>query len=167
MQYFQIIGKCEETDESSYTIQSTGEVVTKVQLSLVVPGMRDRVRCEIPQAEAPKPDILERWELEEAWVVVGAEGMRALAFERQNVRAGEKPVGAMVVFQAGEVREASAEERKQLQAARKAQKVKAKQQRAARAAERQTQKAAQLMEQAAAQSSGSAGASGEAAQKSA
>jgi len=166
MQYFQIIGKCEETDESSYTIQSTGEVVTKVQLSLVVPGMRDRVRCEIPQAEAPKPDILERWELEEAWVVVGAEGMRALAFERQNVRAGEKPVGAMVVFQAGEVREATADERKALQAARKAQKVKAKQQRAARQAERQAQKAA---EQAAPSTAGSTSASGggEAAQKSA
>jgi hypothetical protein len=128
------------------------------------------VRCELPQAEAPKPDILERWELEEAWVVIGAEGMRALAFERQNVRAGEKPVGAMVVFQAGEVREATADERKALQAARKAQKVKAKQQRAARQAERQAQKAAQQTEQAT-QSAGSAGASAgagaEAAQKSA
>ena len=169
LSYFQVIAKVEEADDASYTrttAEGKEELVSKVQLSLVVPGMRDRVRCELPQAEAPKPDILERWELEEAWVVVGAEGMRALAFERQNVRAGEKPVGAMVVFQAGEVREASTEERKALQAARKAQKVKAKQQRAARAAERKAQKAAQLTEQAA-QAAGSAGAGGEAAQKSA
>src|SRR5215467_8907219 len=79
--YFQITGKCEEVNESTYTIQSTGEIVTKIQLSLVVPGMRERVLCELPAAEAPKTDVLDRWELEEMWVVVGAEGMRALAFE--------------------------------------------------------------------------------------
>jgi hypothetical protein len=151
MQYFQITAKVEEVDESSYTVQSTGEVVTKVQLSLVEPGMRERVRCEIPQAEAPKPDLLERWELEESWVVVGAEGMRALAFERSNVRAGEKAVGALVVFQASEVREASADERKALQQARKAQKVRAKQLRATRAAQRQ---AAKAVEQASGQGAG-------------
>ena len=48
MQYFQITAKCEEVDESSYTNQSTGEVVTKIQLSLVVPSMRERVLCELP-----------------------------------------------------------------------------------------------------------------------
>ena len=145
MTYFQITAKVEEADESSYTVQSTGEIVTKIQLSLVVPGMRDRVLCELPLDKAPKTDLLERWELEESWVVVSAEGMRALAFERSNTRAGEKPVGAMVVFQAVDVREASADERKQLQAARKAQKVAAKQRRAARAAE----KAARAQEQSA------------------
>jgi len=143
MNYFEITGKCEEADESSYTIQSTGEVVTKVRLSLVIPSMRDRVQCELPLEKAPKPDVLERWELEESWIVVSAESMRALAFERSNARAGEKPVGALVVFQAAEVREATAEERKQLQAARKAQKVAAKQRRAARAAEKQATKDAQ------------------------
>src|SRR5262249_25836249 len=130
----------EEADESSYTMQSTGEVVSKIRLSLVVPGMRDRVTCELPAAEAPKVDILERWEMEESWVVVGADGMRALAFERQNVRAGEKPVGALVVFQASEVREATADERKALQQARKAQKLAAKQRRAARAIEKRAAK---------------------------
>jgi hypothetical protein len=141
--YFQITAKVEEFDESSYTIQSTGEVITKIQLSLVVPSMRDRVRCELPLDVAPKTDQLEKWELEESWVVVSADGMRALAFQRSNVRAGEKPVGALVVFQASAVREATADERKQLQQARKAQKVAAKQRRAARQSERQTAQAGQ------------------------
>jgi hypothetical protein len=137
MQYFQITAKCEEVDESSYTNQSTGEVVTKIQLSLVVPSMRERVLCELPLDVAPKPELLERWELEESWLVVSADSMRALAFARSNVRAGEKAVGSMVIFQAAAVREASAEERKQLQEARKAQKAIAKQRRAQRQAEKQ------------------------------
>jgi hypothetical protein len=105
--------------------------------------MRERVLSELPLDKAPKPDLLERWELEESWVVVSAEGMRALAFERSNTRAGEKPVGALVIFQAVDVREASADERKQLQAARKAQKIAAKQRRAQRQAERQAAKASE------------------------
>ena len=48
MAHFEITAKVEEVNESSYTQQSTGEVVTKVQLSLVVPSMRDRVLCELP-----------------------------------------------------------------------------------------------------------------------
>lgn len=152
LSYFQIIGKTEEVNESSYTSQATGEVQNKVQFSLVVPGMRDRVLCEMPQAEAPKSDTLDKWELEESWVVVSAEGMRALAFERSNVRAGEKPVGSLVVFQASAIREASPDERRELQQARKAQKVKAKQARAARQAEKQAKKQAEKAEQAAKQS---------------
>jgi hypothetical protein len=142
MSYFEITAKCEEVNESSYTIQSTGEVVTKVQLSLVVPSMRDRVLCEIPVEHAPTPDQLSAWELEESWLVVSADGMRALAFERSNARAGEKSVGALVVFQASAVREATPDERKQLQEARKAQKLQAKQRRAQRQSEKQAEKAA-------------------------
>jgi hypothetical protein len=37
MSYFEITAKVEEVNESSYTLKSTGEVITKVQLSLVVP----------------------------------------------------------------------------------------------------------------------------------
>ncbi len=152
LSYFQIIGKVEEVNESSYTSQATGEVQNKVQFSLVVPAMRDRVLCEMPQAEAPKPDTLDKWELEESWVVISAEGMRALAFERSNVRAGEKAVGSLVVFQASAIREASPEERRELQQARKAQKVKAKQARAARQAEKQAKKEAEKADTAARQS---------------
>ncbi len=140
MNYFQITAKVEEVNESSYTVQSTGEIVTKVQLSLVVPSMHDRILCELPLDKSPKADILDQWELDESWVVVSAEGMRALAFERSNARAGEKPVGALVVFQGVEAREATADERKELQQARKAQKVQAKQRRAARQAEKKTPK---------------------------
>src|SRR5690348_4010188 len=104
MNYFEITAKCEEVNESSYTIQSTGEVVTKIQLSLVVPSMRDRVLCEIPLEKAPTTDQLSTWELDESWLVVSAEGMRALAVERSSARAGETPVGALVVFQAVAVR---------------------------------------------------------------
>ncbi len=152
MSYFQIVAKVEEVNESSYTSQATGEVQNKVQFSLVVPGMRDRVLCEMPQADAPKPDTLDKWELEESWIVVSAEGMRALAFERSNVRAGEKSVGSLVVFQAAAIREANSDERRELQQARKAQKVKAKQARAARQAEKQAKKEAEKAEQAAKQS---------------
>jgi hypothetical protein len=137
--YFQIIGKCEETDDSSYTRTTADgkqEIVSKVQLSLVIPGMQDRVRVELPLDLAPSTDLLSQWELDESWLVVGATSMRALAFKRTNARPGEKEVGSLVVFAGATVREASAEERKQLQAARKAQKIQAKQRRAQRKAER-------------------------------
>ncbi len=137
MAYFQITAKVESVDESSYTRQGTGEVVSKIQLSLVVPTMRERVLCELPLEAAPKTDILDRWEMEESWVTVSADGIRAIGFARSNARAGEKAVGALVVFQASAVREASADERRELQQARKATKLQAKQRRAARQAERQ------------------------------
>jgi hypothetical protein len=142
--YFQILGKCEETDDSSYTRTRDGkeETVSKIQLSLVVPGMQDRVRVELPLELAPSTDLLAQWELEESWLLVSATSMRALSFRRTNPRPGEKELSAFVVFAATSVREASAEERKQLQAARKAQKVAAKQRRAARAAEKAAAKAA-------------------------
>jgi hypothetical protein len=125
MANFVITGKAEQTDESSYTVQSTGEVVTKIQLTLNVPGMNDRVLCEMPLDVSPKPDILEQWEMEETWLVVSANTMRALGFTRSNARPGEKAVGALVIFQATDVREA-----------RKVSKLQAKQRRAARKAER-------------------------------
>jgi hypothetical protein len=149
--YFQVTAKCEEVNESSYTRQladGSQELVEKVQFSLVVPGMRDRVLCEMPKLAAPKPDTLDKWELEEAWIVVSADGIRALGFARTNARAGEKAVGALVVFQANEVREASADERRALQQARKAQKVRAKQQRAQRQVERQAARAEELKQSA-------------------
>jgi len=140
MSYFEITAKVEEVNESSFTSQTTGEVVTKIQLSLVVPSMRERVLCELPLDAAPKTDLLDRWEMEESWVVVSADGMRALGFTRASVRAGEKAVGALVIFQGAAVREATPEERKRLQEARKAAKLQAKQRRAARQAEKQAEK---------------------------
>ncbi len=141
MAYFEITAKVEEVNESSYTQQSTGEIITKIQLSLVVPSMRERVLCELPLEAAPKTDLLDRWEMEESWAVVSADGMRALGFQRSTVRAGEKAVGALVIFQGAGVREATPEERKRLQEARKAAKLQAKQRRAARKEEKRTETA--------------------------
>ena len=143
MANFVITGKAEQTDESSYTVQSTGEVVTKIQLTLNVPGMTDRVLCEMPLDVAPKMEVLEKWELEETWLVVSANSMRALGFTRSNARPGEKAVGALVIFQATDVREATADERRALMEARKVSKLQAKQRRAARKAERDATKAAE------------------------
>ena|SRR5258708_6591230 len=88
MAYFEITAKLEEVNESNYTIQSTGEIITKVQLSLVIPSMRDRLTCELPLDKAPKSDVLDRWELEESWVVVSADGLlagaRVMPLERQG-----------------------------------------------------------------------------------
>ena len=66
LSYFQILGKCEETDDSSYTRLRDGkeETVSKIQLSLVVPGMQDRVRVELPQEVAPSTDVMSQWELD-------------------------------------------------------------------------------------------------------
>jgi hypothetical protein len=145
MSYMTLVTKVEEVSEQSFDRQKddgTSETITKVQFSLVVPGMQDRLLAEMPLDQAPKPDILERWELDEAWVVVGADRLRAIGFKRPNARPGEKEAGALVVFQASEIREATAEERKQLQAARKAAKLQAKERRAKRAAEKQAEKQA-------------------------
>jgi hypothetical protein len=143
MANFVITGKAEQVDESSYTVQSTGEVVTKMQLTLNVPGMTDRVLCEMPLDVSPKSDTLEQWEMDETWVVVSANSMRALGFTRANARPGEKAVGALVIFQATEVREATADERRNLMEARKVSKLQAKQRRAARKAERDAAKTQQ------------------------
>jgi hypothetical protein len=141
MANFVITGKAEQVDESSYTVQSTGEVVTRMQLTLNVPGMTDRVLCEMPLDVSPKSDSLEQWEMDETWVVVSANTMRALGFTRSNARPGEKTVGALVIFQATEVREASEDERRALMEARKASKLQARQRRAQRKAEREATKA--------------------------
>jgi len=141
MANFVITGKAEQVDESSYSIQSTGEVVTKMQLTLNVPGMTDRVLCEMPLDVSPKSDTLEQWEMDETWVVVSANTMRALGFTRSNARPGEKAVGALVIFQATEVREASEDERRALMEARKRAKAIAKQRRVERKAEREAAKA--------------------------
>lgn len=144
MAYFTLMAKVEEVDEQEFERTRDGKIETmhKVQFSLVVPGMRDRILCEMPQEAAPKPDTLEKWEMEEAWVAASANSMRALGFERKNARPGEAKAGALVVFQLSEIREASAEERKQLQQQRKADKLRVKAERARRAEEKKAQQAA-------------------------
>ena len=146
LSYFTLIGKCEEAEDTSYerkTDDGKTERVGKFQLSLVEPGMQDRVRVEFAEEVAPSTDLMSQWELEESWLVVSASAMRTITFKRPNARAGESEVGGFVVFVGSAVREATQDERKQLQAARKAQKTKAKERRAARAAEKAAKKAAE------------------------
>jgi hypothetical protein len=127
-------------------------VLHKTRLHLELPGMQDRVNCEVGPELLPDIATQEQWEMDEAWLVVEAATMRAIGFTRPNVRAGEKPNGALVIFQATEVRPASAEERKRLQAQRKAQKLESKQRRAERQAEKQAAREAARAEAAAQQS---------------
>src|SRR5262245_3876982 len=134
MSFVSLTGKVEAYEESTYTLQSTGEQRSKIQLTLSVPTMRDRVLCEFSIDDAPKLELLDRWELDESWVIVSANSFRAMGFNRKNPRANEKAIGAMVVFQATDVHEASPEERQQLQEARKAARLAARQRRATRSA---------------------------------
>jgi hypothetical protein len=146
LSYFTLIGKCEEAEDTSYerkTDDGKTELIQKVQLSLVIPGMQDRVRVELPQEVAPSTDVMSQWELEESWLVVNASAMRTITFKRPNARVGEAEIGGFVVYVGTNAREATQDERKQLQAARKAQKTQAKQRRAQRAAEKAAKKVAE------------------------
>ena len=134
--YITILAKVEEVNDAGYTNQTTGEVVERVSFTLVVPSMKDRVQVEMPRAAAPTQDTLDTWELEEQWISVGCDGLRAIGFQRANPRPGEKAVGTMVIFSGVEAREATAQERAALQQARKEVKSKAKARRAERAAAR-------------------------------
>jgi hypothetical protein len=135
MAYLQINGKVESVDESTYLLPSTGEQRSRLQVTLSLPSMRDRVQCEFSLEEAPSMELLEKWELEESWVIVSANSYRGIGFTRKNPRPNEKGVGALVIFQATEAHEASPEERKALQEARKASRLQAKQHRAQRQAQ--------------------------------
>jgi hypothetical protein len=149
--YISILAKVEEVNDGSYprpvknpdgtpVLNPDGtakeELVAAIELSLVIPTMRDRIRVKLSPEVSPKQDILDRWELEETWVMVSSDSLRANAFT------GAKGPTALVTFNAVEVREATQEERAKLQQARKAVKQKNKQARAQRKAERDAQKKA-------------------------
>ncbi len=140
--YVQLMGKCAEVDTDEYQTRD-GQTQRKVQVKLALPSMRDLLLCEMPETDAPPPQKLEQWEMDETWIVIQADALRQLGFERKQARAGESAVGAMVIFQAVEIREATPEERKSLNEHRKAQKVKQKQARTKRQAERKAQREAE------------------------
>src|SRR5258706_3486864 len=109
MNYLTLMGKCEEQSEDEFEGRAgpdgLKQVIKKVQFSLVVPGMQERLLVEMPLDHAPTLEIRERWELEETYVVVGADRLRAIGYKRPNPRPGEKEAGAMVVFHAHEIRQ--------------------------------------------------------------
>jgi hypothetical protein len=151
MQYINLLGRCEEIDEDEFeTEDANGQRIVhkKWQFNLTLPTMRERLLCEIAAENAPALEQMQRWELEESWLLVGCSALRALGFTRKKVRPGEKAAGALVIFQASEIREATAEEKKQLQAARREQKKLAKARRAERKAEREAVRQADVTAQA-------------------
>jgi hypothetical protein len=97
MSYVSLAAKMEAYDENSFTSPTTGEVRSRLQLTLTIPSMRDRVLCEFDLEHAPATELLDRWELEESWVIVSASSFRSIGFKRKNPRPNEKGVGAMVV----------------------------------------------------------------------
>jgi hypothetical protein len=143
--YFTILAKVDEVNDSSYerTVNQGKkdehqETVQQFEIALSVPGMRDRVRVTFtPENLSVTQDKLDQWELEETWVMVKADSMRANAFD------GSRGATALVSFNGVEVREATNDERKQLQQARKASKLKGKERRASAKAERAAAKKAQ------------------------
>lgn len=140
--YVQLMGKCAEVDTDEYQTRD-GQTQRKVQVKLALPSMRDLLLCEMPENDAPPPQKLEQWEMDETWIVIQAASLRQLGFARKQARAGESAVGAMVIFQAVEIREATADERKSLNEHRKGQKIRQKQLRALRQAERKALKDAE------------------------
>jgi hypothetical protein len=142
--YFTIIGRVEETNDASYTREIkkkdgtvTEEIVTQFEIALTIPGMRDRVRVTFNAENAPTQELMEKWELDEPWVVVQADSMRANAFE------GNRGATALVSFNGVDIHEASADERKKLQSARKEVKQKNKTRRVQAKAEREAARKAQ------------------------
>jgi hypothetical protein len=88
MQYITILGRTSEVNDASYTDKRSGEIVPRTELLLEIPGLRGKVRCELPQTASISQADLERWELEESWVVVEAAGFRQMvcSLERASRR---------------------------------------------------------------------------------
>ena len=49
MQYITILGRTSEVNDASYTDKRSGEIVPRTELLLEIPGLRDKVRCELPR----------------------------------------------------------------------------------------------------------------------
>jgi hypothetical protein len=89
MSYLTLAAKLEAYEESSYTSSATGEQHSKIQLTLTIPSMRDRVLCEFDLEHAPSTERLDQWEIEESWLILSANSFRAMGFNRRNPRANE------------------------------------------------------------------------------
>ena len=124
--YFTIIGKVEEADESSYERQKSDgtppETVTRVQLSLVVPGMPRPGALRTAPGGGARRDTSRSG----SWRRVGWWSAPTACAPWPSSAATPAPArrtSAASSSSATAAREATADERKQLQAARKAQKA--------------------------------------------
>ena len=75
---------------------------------------RSAASCPVTPASRRRTWSAGSWR--KSWVVVEASGFRQMAFARSNARPGESAFGAMLAFQAATVREATADERRDLAA---------------------------------------------------
>jgi hypothetical protein len=124
--YFTIFARVDSIEDASYDRevvrdrQRITETVQRFQFNLLVPGMKDEVRCVIDATNAPAQGEMDRWESDELWVRVAADTLRTLAGDKDG------RVWSITTFTATEIREANQQERQQLSQARKAVKAKAK-----------------------------------------
>jgi hypothetical protein len=122
MTYIQVKGKCSEIEDASYerTVtrkgQKSTEVVKKWTIKLLQPGSTEPMQFDVGEDIAPDSATLEKWELDETWVVVEADQMRRLV--GSNEESGK--AWAIVSFPATAIREMDAKEKQQMQEARKA-----------------------------------------------
>src|SRR5271166_3658309 len=141
--YITLIGRVDEVNDSSYErtvnrgkADEHQETVPQFELQLSIPGMQDRLRVAMAADVAPTQAIMDKWEMEEQWVIVKAEAMRTLTGETDG-----RP-WSLITFPATEVKEVSPQERQQLQDARKSSKAKKKAARAKAKADRAAAKSA-------------------------
>lgn len=84
MSYVTLAAKLESYEENSFTSSSTGKQRSKIQLTLSIPSMHDKVLCEFDLEHAPSSELLDRWELDESWLIVAANSFRAMGYTRRN-----------------------------------------------------------------------------------
>jgi hypothetical protein len=122
MTYITTRGKTASIEDASYERtftrdgQKVTEMVQKWTLKVLQPGSTEPMQFDLSVEVAPDSATLEKWELEETWVVIEADQMRRLV--GTNKDSGN--AWAIVSFPAIEIREMNAQEKQQMQAARKA-----------------------------------------------
>jgi hypothetical protein len=114
-------GKASSVEDVSYERtftrdgQKVTEVVKKWTFTVMQPGSTEPMQFELNAEVAPDTATLEKWELDETWVVIEADQMRRKV--GNNKESGN--AWAIVSFPAIEIREMTAQEKAQMQAARK------------------------------------------------
>ncbi len=121
MTYITTRGKTSSSEDASYERtftrdgQKVTETVQKWTLKVLQPGSTEPMQFELSAEVAPDTATLDKWELDETWVVIEADQMRRLV--GTNKDSGN--AWAIVSFPAIEIREMNAQEKATMQAARK------------------------------------------------
>jgi len=121
MTFITVRGKRSSVEDASYERTSTRdgqkvtETVQKWTAKVMQPGSTEPMQFELSEGVAPDTNTLEKWELDETWVVIEADQMRRLV--GTNKESGN--AWAIVSFPAIKIREMNAQEKATMQAARK------------------------------------------------